>query len=157
MRNRNLRLLRTAALALALLPLLAESASAQLFRRGRRAPRTVERYEWSVPVEQPATVVSTAPTVTIRALLPTTEAELWVDGARKVRAGNTRIVEFVPKNAAGRSQYVVEALWSDRGQLIKDSRIVYGYPGDRITIDFTRPDPRRMTTEIVPKEVPGEK
>jgi len=138
------------------MPLLTESASAQLFRRGRRAPRAVERYEWSVPVERSETVTSTAPTVSIRALLPTTEAELWVDGTRKVSAGNTRTVEFTPKNPDGLSRYVVEALWSDRGQVIKDIRIVDGYPGDRITIDFTRPDPRRMTTEIIPKEVPGQ-
>jgi len=138
------------------MPLLTESASAQLFRRGRRVPRAVERYEWSVPVERSETVTSTAPTVSIRALLPTTEAELWVDGTRKVSAGNTRTVEFTPKNPDGLSRYVVEALWSDRGQVIKDIRIVDGYPGDRITIDFTRPDPRRMTTEIIPKEVPGQ-
>jgi len=103
------------------------------------------------------TVVSTAPTVTLRALLPTPEAELWVNGTRKVSAGNTRTLEFTPNNATERSRYVVEALWSDRGQVIKDTRVVDGFPGDRITIDFTRPDPGRMTTEIIPKEVPGDR
>jgi len=155
MRIGNFQLPRTATLALALILLLTESASAQLFRRGRRVTPAVERYRLSVPVQTAEIAAPTAPTVTIRALLPMAEAELWVDGARKASPGNTRTVAFAPKSPEGRSQYVVEALWSQDGQVIKDSRVVDGYPGDRITIDFTRPGPGRTNAEIVPKEVPG--
>jgi len=148
---------QAAAMALVLMPLLTESASAQLFRRFRRVPPAAERYEWSVPVQSSEIAAPAAPTFTIHALLPTAEAELWVDGARKVSSGNTRTVEFTPNRLDGRSQYVVEALWSQGGQVIKDTRVVDAYPGDRITIDFTRPGLRSTPTEIVPREVPGPK
>jgi len=143
-------------LSLAIILLVTESSNAQRFRRGRRVTYTTNRYERIVPVETYTTPAPTNPAFTIRVLLPTAEAELWVDGARKASAGTVRTVEFTPKNAGGRSQYVIEALWPQDGQVIKDTRVVDGHPGDRITVDFTRPDPK-TNAEIVPKEVPGPK
>jgi len=157
MRNSNTRLMRAALAAMAFVLICAETASAQRFRRGRRSSATVQRYQWIVPVERYAPAVQSSSAITVRALLPAQDAELWVDGVRKVGGGDTRVAVFSPKNAEGKSQHIVQALWSQEDRVITDTRMVEIYPGDRITIDFTRPDPKGTSEEIVPKEAPPPK
>ena len=81
---------------------------------------------------------STRVIATVR--LPRPDARLWVEDQQTDSGGATR--QFVsPPLEEGRYVYTFQAEWLDNnGRTVDQTRQVRVQPGDRVTVDFTRPE-----------------
>jgi len=84
-----------------------------------------------------ATIDSTR--VTAKVLLPSPDARLWVED-QEMNSGATRRQFVSPPLEEGRYVYNFRAQWQDNGRTMDEKRQVKVHPGDRITVDFTRPE-----------------
>jgi uncharacterized protein (TIGR03000 family) len=151
--------LRTGLVAALAAPLLAAAVRAQSAGpggtpgRARQAPAAGGARQ-SEALPQPAGGPGGKP-ITFRVLVPTPDARLWVEGALTQRKGPERLLASPPLDPAIRWNYVLKAQWSEEGRVVTDTRRVAAYGGDRITVDFTRPDPDATDEEIVPRDAPA--
>jgi uncharacterized protein (TIGR03000 family) len=84
--------------------------------------------------------VEDAARVTAVVQVPAPDAQLWVEGQEMGTRGSSRV--FVsPPLEEGRYSYTFEARWQENGRNMDEKRQVSVHPGDRITVDFTRPQP----------------
>lgn len=85
---------------------------------------------------------------TVNLLVPAADAVLWVDGRKIEGTGTTRQFVSPARDAGQRSSFTFKVQWDRAGAEAIATRTVDVYPGDRLTVDFTRP-----SREIVPREV----
>jgi uncharacterized protein (TIGR03000 family) len=82
--------------------------------------------------------VEDADRVTAVVRVPTPDAQLWVEG-QEMSTGGARRVFVSPPLEEGRYTYNFKARWQENGRSMDEKRQVSVRPGDRITVDFTRP------------------
>jgi uncharacterized protein (TIGR03000 family) len=75
--------------------------------------------------------------VTIR--VPAPDAEVWFDGQRTQVEGTERVFES-PALQPGKYAYQIRAKWRQDGRDMEETRTVQVQPGERVTVDFTRPN-----------------
>jgi len=108
-------------------------------------PATVSE---SAPAFRPAVADTSA---TINLLLPTADAQVWVDGQKVAGDGTSRQFVSPALKPGERAPFTVRVQWPGEGGVLRtDTRQVTAYGGDRVTVDFTRPAP--TATDIVPRE-----
>jgi len=69
------------------------------------------------------------------------DAQVWFDGAETRGTGFHRDFVSPPLEPGQKYSYEVKARWMQDGQPVVQTRKVYVYPGDRVTVDFARPAP----------------
>jgi uncharacterized protein (TIGR03000 family) len=80
--------------------------------------------------------------VTAMVRMPSPDAQLWVEGQEMDSGGSSRRQFVSPPLEDGRYTYNFEARWQENGRTRDEKRSVSVHPGDRITVDFTRPPAR---------------
>jgi uncharacterized protein (TIGR03000 family) len=98
-------------------------------------------YQSAYPVpeanyEMPPAEDATRVTAVVR--VPTPDAQLLVEG-QEMNSGGARRVFVSPPLEEGRYVYNFEVRWQENGRPRDEKRQVSVHPGDRITVDFTRP------------------
>jgi uncharacterized protein (TIGR03000 family) len=74
--------------------------------------------------------------VMARIVLPTPDAQLWVEGQEMTSTGTVR--SFVsPSLEPGKYTYTFRVRWTEGGRMMEQTRKVGVHPGDRITVDFS--------------------
>jgi len=110
------------------------------------------------PIEESVAPVANRPvreadtSATVNLELPAADAEVWVQGKKLDGSGTTRRFVSPPLDSGDKYTYTFQGRWLRDGREVKDSRSVEVYAGDRVTLDFTRPEPGNRATEIVPRE-----
>jgi len=110
------------------------------------------------PVEEPVAPVANRParetdtSATVNLELPVADAEVWVQGKKWDGTGTARRFVSPPLDSGDKYTYTFQGRWLRDGREVKDSRSVDVYAGDRVTLDFTRPEPGNRATEIIPRE-----
>jgi len=113
-------------------------------------PKEVPRPAESVSPEKEPPAPTAENAATVNLLLPTAEAEVWVEG-RKVEGQGTARRFVSPSLGAGeRFTFNFRARWIGAGGEMTETRKVDVYAGDRVTVDFK--NAARPAQEIVPRE-----
>lgn len=175
MRSRSFRRLGTVAAVIFVL-LVADTAHAQRrgrlrgrFGRGGAAPTSYAPWydssAWSgvVPAsfqaeaDQPAAEadVPGTGTVTFNVRLPMEDAQLWMAGRQRPGTGTLRTLSVSHLPLGQSYTYFFKCVYSRDGRVVTDTREVACHAGDRITVNFTLPNPRGTSVEIVPEELPA--
>lgn len=79
----------------------------------------------------------------LRVLVPTENAELWLDGMPTQQRGFARVLESPPLEP-GNYSYTVRARWRENGRERDETRTVSFHPGDSMTIDFRQPQEEQL-------------
>lgn len=112
--------------------------------------RVIERTEPAPVAQEPPSIFIESPnnnkpaqSATLRVRVPDANAEVWLSGHKTLSKGVMR--EFTTKALEPDKSYSaqVRAKWSDQGVQVEQQREVNLTPGDRVTIDFTRPEPKQ--------------
>jgi len=77
--------------------------------------------------------------VVLKFLLPTADAELWVEGNKVDSTGRVRQYVSPPLEPGVKYAYTVEARWLQEGRKMSQTREVPVSAGDRNSVDFTAP------------------
>jgi uncharacterized protein (TIGR03000 family) len=81
--------------------------------------------------------------VLARVQVPTADAKLWIEGQQMEPQGLERRFISPPIDPGSSYTYTIRAQWNDNGKPMEDTREVRVRPGDRITVDFTKPAPAK--------------
>ncbi len=99
-------------------------------------------YESAYPPDYSSGMMSDMATrvaATIR--LPSPNATLWIEGQQMSSQGQTRRFVSPALDPNERYTYTFRAEWTDpNGKKVDQTRSLKVYPGDRITVDFNRPE-----------------
>jgi uncharacterized protein (TIGR03000 family) len=83
--------------------------------------------------------------VVARVQVPTADAKLWIEGQQMESQGLERRFVSPPIEPGFSYVYTIRAQWSDNGKPMDQTREVRVRPGERITVDFTRPGTERRS------------
>jgi uncharacterized protein (TIGR03000 family) len=78
--------------------------------------------------------------VTLEVTVPNPAAEVFVEGGRTRSVGKTRTFISPPLETGTRYTYEVKARWTEDGKEVEQTRRVPVRAGDRVQVDFTRPE-----------------
>jgi uncharacterized protein (TIGR03000 family) len=86
----------------------------------------------------PSTDTAADQKVRATVLLPTADAQLWVEGQPMTSTGTTRQFVSPSLESGQRFVYTFQARWTENGRTMEQTRRPSVHAGDQITVDFTR-------------------
>ena len=81
---------------------------------------------------------STPSTARIMVRVPSSNAEVWLDGQPTSQSGMERTFMTPRLNSGSTYTYEVKARWMENGQPVEQTRTVRFQPGQTVNVDFTR-------------------
>jgi uncharacterized protein (TIGR03000 family) len=113
----------------------------------------VTNYGYRAPILPPPVTMAPprdATQVHAEVRLPTSNAELWVEGQKTTSTGTWRRFSSPPLVPGERYVYEFRARWFDNGREVLQSRKVPVQAGEQIIVDFTTP-PQRDAESMSPQ------
>jgi uncharacterized protein (TIGR03000 family) len=89
-------------------------------------------------IKQPDPATAKMP-VSVDVHLPT-DAQLWFEGQKTSQSGDERSFQSPPIDQGQTYTYVIRARWTENGNDVEQTRKVHVKAGDRVKIDFTKPE-----------------
>jgi uncharacterized protein (TIGR03000 family) len=92
----------------------------------------------------PAPRASGAAPVTVRILLPTTDAQVWFNGTQTTETGTDRLFTSPPITPDKNYTYEIKARWTQDGTEVVRTRTLPVHPGQRLMVNFSQPEPSQQ-------------
>jgi uncharacterized protein (TIGR03000 family) len=89
-------------------------------------------------IKQPDAATAKMP-VSVDVHLPA-DAQLWFEGQKTSQSGDERSFQSPPIDQGQAYTYVIRARWTENGKDVEQTRKVHVKAGDRVKIDFTKPE-----------------
>jgi uncharacterized protein (TIGR03000 family) len=85
-------------------------------------------------------------------MLPSADAELWIEGQKMTNTGTVRRFASPPLETGRGYTYNFRARWNQDGQTMDQTRKVRVHAGDRITVDFNQPEEQSGAPTVMPSD-----
>ncbi|MDW8221557.1 MAG: TIGR03000 domain-containing protein [Gemmatales bacterium] len=103
----------------------------------RPAPGVPDNGELAPPRPLP----TANPSAEIIIVLPTTEAQVFVEDYEVRTGGSRRVLHSPPLTPGKKYEYTITAAWKSNGQVVRQTRQVTVQAGQQVVVDFTQPAP----------------
>ncbi|GBD34947.1 hypothetical protein HRbin36_00051 [bacterium HR36] len=104
-------------------------------------PRVLPGQQSNGQLAPPRPLVDGARFAEIEVVLPTANAQVFVEDYEVRSGGTRRLLQSPPLSPNKSYEYTITASWKSNGEVVRQTRWVTVQAGSRVTVDFTKPAP----------------